>query len=102
MRLMRLVVGILFSLSLCGANTVTIVFTGLPAVYQNSTYNGFAIATVNGIPNQMLLCDDSADTTNVPSNPIIYDYSNLVGSDPLQYARFTAAPEVQNYEEAAV
>jgi hypothetical protein len=102
MLLTRVVFGVLFSLSLCSANTVTIVFTALPTVNQNNTYNGFSTATINGIPNQMLLCDDSADITTMPSGTIIYDYSNLVGPNPLQYARFTAAPEVQNYEEAAV
>jgi hypothetical protein len=73
-------------------------FTGLPSTNENGTYNGFATAIVNGIPNQLLICDDYNDTTYVPSSSnMIYDYSTLNGADPLQYAMFNKT----NYDEAA-
>jgi hypothetical protein len=90
---------LLFSLTSCYASTVTMFFTGLPSTNENGTYNGFATATVNGIPSQLLICDDYNDTTYVPSSSnMIYDYSTLTGADPLQYAMFSKA----NYDEAAV
>ena len=97
MLLKTLVIAALFSASVCHANIVVINIVGLPGVYENGTYNGFATATVAGIPNQLLLCDDSAHTTYVPSGDLVYDFSSL---PTLQYARF--APALQKYEEAAV
>ncbi len=103
-----LVLAFVFAISVCSANTVQIIFTELPAVYENGSYNGFATATINGIPNQMLICDDSGHTTYVPSQALVYDFSNLVGPDPLQYARFVTPPssptqsDLQKYEAAAV
>jgi hypothetical protein len=101
MALKRVVLAALFSISVCSASSVIINITGLPAVFENGTYNGFATATIGGIPNQLLLCDDSAHTTNVPSGDIVYDYSSL---PTLQYARFTGitGTKLQNYQEAAV
>jgi hypothetical protein len=97
--LRTILAALLFSLTACYASTVTVFFTGLPATDDNGTYNGFGIATVNGIPNQLLICDDYYDTTYVPSSSnMIYDYSMLTGADPLQYAMFNKA----NYDEAAV
>jgi hypothetical protein len=90
---------LLFSLTACYASTVTMFFTALPATNENGTYNGFSTATVNGIPSQLLICDDYDDTTYMPSSSnMIYDYSTLEGPDPLQYAMFGKA----NYDEAAV
>ncbi len=102
----KLLTGALLLLPGCYANTVTVYFTNLPATVENGTYNGFSIATVNGIPNQLLICDDYFDTTYMPSssNMIYYD-STLTGLNPLQYAMFataTPAANVQKYEEAAV
>ena len=76
----KLLTGALLLLPGCYANTVTVYFTNLPATVENGTYNGFSIATVNGIPNQLLICDDYFDTTYMPSssNMIYYD-SMLTG-----------------------
>jgi len=90
---------LLFSLTACYASTVTVYFTALPATDLNGTYNGFSTATVNGIPSQLLICDDYNDTTYMPSSSnMIYDYSTLTGASPLQYVMFNKA----NYDEAAV
>jgi hypothetical protein len=90
---------LLFSLTACYASTVTMFFTALPATDENGTYNGFSTATVNGIPNQLLMCDDYDDTTYMPSSSnMTYDYSSLTGADPLQYVMFNKS----NYDEAAV
>jgi hypothetical protein len=90
---------LLFSLTACYADTVTMFFTALPKTSQNGTYNGFATATVNGLPLQLLICDDYNDETIMPSpSNMIYDYSTLTGANPLQYAMF----DQSKYDEAAV
>jgi hypothetical protein len=97
--LRTILAALLFSLTACYGSTVTVFFTALPATIENGTYNGFSTATVNGIPSQLLICDDYDDTTYMPSSSnLIYDYSTLTGPDPLQYVRFNTA----NYDEAAV
>jgi hypothetical protein len=90
---------LLFSLAACYASTVTMFFTALPATNQDGTYNGFSTAIVNGTPAQMLMCDDYDGTTYMPSSSnMIYDYSTLTGSNPLQYVMFNKGL----YDEAAV
>jgi hypothetical protein len=92
------------------ADTITLFFTALPPTLQSydtgsgsATYNGYATATIAGIPSQSVICDDYSHDTYVPSSSnLIYDYSTLTGSTPLQYARFTGLNETQNYEIAAV
>jgi hypothetical protein len=88
-----------------GAAGATIQFTGLPINAQFGTFNGFAFATVDGDPSRMLVCDDFAHTTYVPSGPFVYDVSSLDGGMPLQYVRFSAAgtPEdaATRYRQAA-
>jgi hypothetical protein len=87
----------------CHADTViTMSVYGLPTTYEDGSYNGFAFATIDGVSNQWIICDDAADVTYVPSGNMLYDESTVGGSDPLQSARFTQGPEVQNYDEAAV
>jgi hypothetical protein len=103
----RFLLVFLFSISVCGATTVTVFFTALPSVFENNTYNGFATATINGIPNQYLICDDYTDRTYMPSSEnLIYDYSNL-NPTPLEHARYVSPggptpSDVTKYEEAAV
>lgn len=88
------------------SDTVTVLFTALPSTLENGTYNGFSTATVNGIPLQMLMCDDYNDTTYMPSSSnLIYDSSKLTGANPLQYAMFdssTPSANLQKYDEAGV
>jgi hypothetical protein len=93
----------------CHADTVNLAATGLPAAYENgnygssgATYNGFAIGTVGGIPNQWIICDDFTHDTPVPSGNMIYDVSTIGGSNQLANVRFTGPGMVQNYDEAAV
>ena len=66
------------SLSLSYADTVTLTFNSLPTTNEDSsystsasdaTYNGYVPATINGIFNGLLICDDSAHNTDVPSGP---------------------------------
>jgi hypothetical protein len=92
------------------ADTVQIVITNLPAVFENGEYVGYAPSTINGLP-AFLICDDQVSHSYVPSGTMIFDYSSLAGSDPLQYARFDQpafpattppAQQTQSYEEAAV
>lgn len=88
---------LLLSVTACYADTIF--FTALPNTNMNGTYNGFATATVNGIPSQLLICDDYDDTTYMPSSSnLIYNELTLVGPNALQYARFNKL----NYDEAAV
>ena len=107
---------ILIALSCAGvafADTLIVQFTALPTTlmsptYQSGTgsYNGYSTAIVDGIPNQDLICDDYADTTVMPSAPLIYDFSTLNANDNyLQYVEFTGTggkTTLQLYEEAAV
>jgi hypothetical protein len=97
--LRTIVAALLFSLTACSADTVTMFFTALPKVNENGTYNGFSTATVNGDPSQLLICDDYNDETIMPSSSnMVYDYSTLTGADPLQYAMF----DKSKYDEAAL
>ncbi len=95
---------LLLAAASCFAETITVYFTSLPATVQYGTYNGYSTATVNGIPNQYLICDDYAGETVMPSpRTMIYDYSALTGPNALQYAMWdTTAAGVTKYEEAAV
>lgn len=114
MRSVRLFSTLLLAALAAQASTVTVFFTALPSTlanfnYQTSnaspsaTYNGYASATIDGFINQSLICDDYVSDTSMPSSSnLIYDYSTLGGTHPLQYVRFTGANETQNYEEAAV
>jgi hypothetical protein len=102
--------------SAASADTVIIEFTALPFTQMSSTYstnsgvltyNGYSIATISGIPNQNLVCDDFNDTTIMPSNPLVFDFSTLVPSSPNylaseKYNSGTPAQVLQRYEEAAV
>jgi hypothetical protein len=108
---MRLQIATLALLSAagCSAETVTLAATGLPSTLENGnygssgeTYNGFAIATIAGTPNQWVICDDFAHDTPVPSGNMIYDISTMGGSNQLANVRFTGGNEVRNYDEAAV
>jgi hypothetical protein len=97
--LRTIVAALLFSLTACYADTVTMFFTALPKTNENGTYNGFSTATVNGDPYQLLICDDYDDETVMPSpSNMIYDYSTLTGAGALQYAMF----DQSKYEEAAL
>jgi hypothetical protein len=81
-------------------------FTGLPSNTEFGTYNGFAVGSIDGASNQLLICDDFAHTTYVPSSNLVYSLSELVGSNPLQFARFADLTQWSNtiikYEEAAL
>jgi hypothetical protein len=108
MRLQLTTLALLF-VAACHADTVILAATGLPSTLENGnygssgeTYNGFAIATIGGIPDQWIVCDDYTHDTPVPSGNMIYDTSTIVGSDPLANVRFTGSDEVLNYDEAAV
>jgi hypothetical protein len=107
----KVLIATLAVIGVCHGDTITMFFTALPGVQQNnnynnanstgeSTYNGYATATIGGIPMQDVICDDFDHTTYVPSSSnLIYDYSSLTGVEPLQYARFQG---IQSYETAAV
>jgi hypothetical protein len=96
----------LLVLPACYADTVTLFFTALPSANENGSYNGFSTAKVNGVPSQMMICDDYFDETMMPSSSnLIYDFSSIGGSTPLQHAMFatsTPAANTKKYEEAAV
>jgi hypothetical protein len=99
----------LLSVAACHADTVIVAATGLPSTLENgnygssdATYNGFAIATIGGTPNQWLICDDFTHDTPVPSGNMLYDSSTIGGSNQLANVRFTGSNEVRNYDEAAV
>ena len=105
MNTMRKVLLVLL-LGAAGGSATTISFTGLPLNSAYGTYNGFALATVDGVPGHLLVCDDYNHTTYVPSGPLIYTVSTLAGSNPLQYARF-ADPlaweeSIARYQQAAL
>jgi PEP-CTERM motif-containing protein len=107
----KVLIAILAVIGVCHGDTITMFFTALPSVQQNNnynnanstgeaTYNGYATATIGGIPMEDVICDDFDHTTYVPSSSnLIYDYSSLTGVEPLEYARFQG---IQNYETAAV
>ena len=109
------------SISLSYADTVTLTFTSLPTTNEDSsystsasdaTYNGYVPTTINEIFNELLICDDSAHTTDVPSGPDVYYVSTLTNSAPLadgtSAVRFTSSNAILNitgteeYEAAAV
>jgi hypothetical protein len=60
------------------ANSATIQFLTLPADVENGTYNGYVGAEVNNIET-MIVCDDFADKTYVPSGPWQYAVTSLSG-----------------------
>jgi hypothetical protein len=84
----------------------SIQFTGLPSNFQYGTYNGYASATIDGVPLQQVICDDYDHTTYVPSGPLDYSLSTLTGQSPLQGARFADPSQLASaetkYEEAAI
>jgi len=99
----------LLSVAACHADSVVLAATGLPATLENGnygstgeTYNGFALATISGTPNQWIICDDFTHDTPVPSGNMNYDESTVGGSNPLATVRFTGSNMVRNYDEAAV
>ncbi len=103
----RYVFKLFFLLSISGvAAGTSIEFTGLPINTEFGTFNGFALATVDGVANQLLVCDDFSHTTYMPSGSLTYDASTLAGSDPLEYARFAGPSDSRastaRYEEAAL
>lgn len=105
MRFVRKVLLVLL-LGATGAFATTISFSLLPLNTAYGTYNGFATASVDGVPGQLLVCDDYDHTTYVPSGPLTYTLSTLVGSDPLEHARF-ADPyardqSIARYQHAAL
>ena len=99
----------LLSVAACHASDIVLAATGLPSTLENGdygssgeTYNGFAIATIGGTPNQWIICDDFTHDTPVPSGNMLYESSTIGGSGPLANVRFTGSNEIQNYDEAAV
>jgi hypothetical protein len=109
------------SISLSYADTVTLTFNSLPTTYQDgsysisasdATYNGYVPTTINGIFHELLICDDSAHDTDVPSGPDVYYFSTLTNPAPLadgtSAVRFTSSNAILNitgteeYEAAAV
>jgi len=93
--------------ALSPALAAQIQFTGLPEFTENAIYIGFAKATIDGIPNQLLICDDYHHTTYVPSGNLSYSVSHLIGPNPLSGARFVSpggpgAADFFRYREAAV
>jgi hypothetical protein len=97
----------LLSVAACHASDIVLAATGLPSTDENgnygssdATYNGFAIATIGGTPNQWIICDDYSHDTPVPSGNMNYELSTIVGSGPLANVRFTGSNETQNYDEA--
>jgi hypothetical protein len=98
---------------------VNIVFTNLPGTTYGGTRDGYTTATVGttstgtgGLAGQLLICDDEAHTTNVPSSVLPYDFSTInTASSTITNARFTPAnsgasfaneTQTQLYEEAAI
>jgi hypothetical protein len=90
-----------FFVSAAAAHAATVVFTALPVNTRYGTYNGYAAATVDGAPGQMLICDDFAHTTYVPSGPLTYVVSSMAGPDGLHFVRFTENA-VERYHQAAL
>ncbi|MGD0667073.1 MAG: PEP-CTERM sorting domain-containing protein [Bryobacteraceae bacterium] len=92
------------------SSTATVTFTNLPYTDLNgdygsagATYNGYVIATVNGTPDQLLICDDYLDETYVPSGPLTFDYSTLDGPGNPAGLHFGGVGNAQTlYDEAAV
>ena len=96
----------LFLLTVSSGWASSIQFVSLPGNTQFGTFNGWVTSTVDGVPLQQLICDDFNHETYVPSGPIDFTVSTLLGDSLLQYARFydpkAAAGSITRYEEAAV
>ena len=96
-----------FLLSLTGMASLAcadiIQFTTLPADYLYNTYNGFAAATIDGLPGQYIICDDYNHVTYVPSGDLGYNVETL---NSLAGARFANNPPGQadyvQYDQAAL
>ena len=92
------------------ADTALVSFTALPYTdlsggygSAGATYNGYVTATVNGIPLQMLICDDYLDETLVPSGPLIFDESMIGSLSSPADLHFGDVRKAQTlYDEAAV
>jgi hypothetical protein len=108
-----------FSLLFAGAataDTLILQFEALPNVHMSPTYatttgavtfNGYSTVTIGGIPSESLVCDDFTDSTNMPSAPLLFDYSTLIPNTPsylahVKYNAGSANDVLQRYEEAAV
>ena len=110
----RLLLALALTAAASFASTATVVFTNLPPVlmtntYQTgtgATYDGYTTATVNGVSGQYLICDDSVDTTRVPSSQLVFDFSTLgndlsnISASPLRFKSETNA--VTRYDDAAM
>ncbi|HWB83598.1 MAG TPA: PEP-CTERM sorting domain-containing protein [Bryobacteraceae bacterium] len=93
--------------ALPAVRAATIQFTDLPENQSYGTYNGFSIATVDGLSDQLLICDDYDHTTYMPSPPLTYTVSTLAGLDAMEDARFVSPKGLSNadvtrYREAAL
>jgi hypothetical protein len=86
---------VILALALPCAFPAAITFTELPPNVAFGTYNGFAMATIDGLAEQALICDDFLHTTYVPSPTMIFYESLLVGPDPLAHARFSGPGEME-------
>lgn len=67
---------LILAASACYADTLTMTFTALPSTYMDSqynssasdaTYDGYVNATIDGIPNQYVICDDFSTDTEMPA-----------------------------------
>lgn len=106
----------------CASSTVFITFTNLNADVQGNgttnsqgnTYNGETNATIAGIPNQVLICDDFSNSTDVPSGAIDFSVntiSSLTATDVAFSSNFVQGltgeaaagmSQIQAYETVAV
>ena len=113
MMIRRLLPSTLLTALACSATTlVSVTLTSLPSytvgLQGDTYYAGFAVATVNGIPNQNLICDDFKDNMSTTvfngSDPLIYDFSTLSNDIPLGNAAPVRFPSEMGvlYEQAAV
>jgi hypothetical protein len=93
---LQLLTVLLAAIAVSRATTVT--FNTMPPNTANGYYVGYVGATVDGSP-ALLMCDDFAHTTWVPSGPLSYDLSTL---PTLANDRFTQPDELTNYEVAAI
>jgi hypothetical protein len=104
----KLLTAVALAIGVCHGGSLVLQFTQLPNVQENfdytagGTYNGYALATINGFPAQSLICDDYVDETLVPSGALQFNYSFLAGSNPLEYVRFNGHQATMNYQAAAI
>jgi len=97
------------------ASTVAISFVSLPATQgngttnsQGNTYVGEIGATIAGIPNQELVCDDFDATTYIPSSNIDFSVETVSSLAGVNFTNGYAVisgdtlTETQAYETAAV